>query len=810
MIHFRYIGFLLFFACFGVSFVHGQSARISGKVTNSAGEPMLGATLIISQTNFGTISKDDGSFLIENLPTGKFFLQCTFLGYKSIIDSINLVAGKTLIIDLILQEETSELESVTVTGIQQRENTLMRINMKSIDQIPNTSGNIETVIKTMSGVVSGNEMSSQYSVRGGSFDENLVYVNDVEIYRPLLVQSAMQEGLSFVHPNMVGSLQFSAGAFAAEYGDKMASVLDVNYKRPTDFEGNVYASLLGGGIQLAGADKSKKLTVNAGIRYKTTNYLLNSLDIEGEYQPRFTDFQTLIQYNFSPKSSISFLGNYASNQFALQPISRSTDFGTLTQTLNFTVFYEGQEYDRFDSYQGALNYTYTPNSRLVLKLVSSLFSTAEQVNYDILSEYWLNQISSGASNRDTVINIGTGASLEHARNKLKGNVSTLEHKGLYTFNNASLKWGLSMQQESFDNRLSEWRLIDSAGYSLPYSESELLLDYSYKAQHSIFSYRYKAFVQHTYEFFTNLARIELSYGVRANYSTLNKEFLLSPRASIGLTPDWEQKVNFYFATGIYSQPPLFKELTNYKGELFLDAKAQKSAHFVLGTDYHYQAWGRPFIFTSEVFYKNFYQLTPYKIENVQVKYLPEYRAKGYAAGLDLRVNGEFVPGVESWFSLSLLQTREDTYQDSYQLSDGIVIYPSYYRRPSDQFFTFSVFFQDYLPSNPNYKLHLLVNYGSGLPYSGPTPDRPSEYYMLSSYRRVDVGFSRNIKRQKQTQVGLHDIWIGIEILNLLDASNMASYDWVKTVENNEGRQDSFAVPNYLTGRRLNIKISSKL
>ncbi len=794
-----------------ISFSHisiAQHVTVSGFVANEFKEPMMGASVVFPDKNKGTITDNNGHYKINVDIKSPTVIQCKFLGYKTVSDTIYPSDSKSHVLNFVLYESSSQLESVTVHGVQQRDNSLTRISIKSINQLPTTSGNFEDMLKVQSGVVSGNELSSQYSVRGGSFDENLIYVNDIEIYRPFLVQSATQEGLSFINSSMVSSVQFSAGGFNAEYGDKMASVLDVKYKKPTSFEGGFYSSLLGAGLHFAGTDKSNKVSYNTGIRYKTTSYLLNSLDVEGEYVPRFTDIQTLLSYDLSPNSSISFLGNYSSNSYYLKPENRDTDFGTISETLNFKVYYEGEENDRFDSYMGALSYNYKPNDNLILKVIGSAFDTDEEINYDILSEYWINQVSTGST--DTVINIGTGASLEHARNSLHANVFSLEHRGLYTKGNASWKWGVRVQNEIIDDVLSEWRMIDSAGFSIPYDADEIELDYSYKAQNQLNTFRYSTFIQNTSHFYGENANYSLTVGLRANYWNLNKELLLSPRAAINIKPYWDRQVQFYFATGVYNQPPFYKEIKRYDGELYPDTKAQKSLHFIFGTDYYFQAWNRTFIFTSEIYYKHYSRLIPYKVDNISLTYMPQYHAVGYAQGIDLRVNGEFVEGLESWFNLSLLQTRENTYNDYYINSSGKVIYPGYYRRPTDQTLTMSIFFQDYLPSNPNYKLHLIVNYGTGLPYSGPNNDIPSETYQLNQYRRVDIGFSRFIERQKNKQIGLHDIWITFEILNLIDAPNMASYDWIKTVQNNDGYQSNFAVPNYLTGRRFNLKISAKL
>lgn len=795
-----------------ITHLNAQNALLKGSLADTSGNALLGASVILIESGKGTVTDKTGTYELEIPAEKNVIVQFSYLGYKIQVDTVYAKPNQVLIKNITLLSEPKTLSDVVITSVQQRENSLTRISMKSIDQLPNTSGNIETILKTFSGVVSGNELSSQYSVRGGSYDENLVYVNDIEIHRPLLVQSAQQEGLSFVNPNMVSSIQFSAGGFESRYGDKMASVLDITYKKPTEFEGTVIASLLGSNIHLAGTSKSKKLTYNVGGRYKTTQYLLSSLDVEGEYMPRFADIQSYLTYDLGKKSSVSVLGNYTSNRFSMVPETRSTDFGTVQKTLNFMVYYEGQEKDRFDSYLGAITYAYTPADNLSLKLIASAFRTDEEVSYDILSEYLINQISRGtsSSDSDTIINIGIGGGLEHARNALAGTIRSIEHKGVWAGSNSTLKWGLKFQYEKIKDVLKEWRITDSAGMVTPYTNEYIAYDYNVSAKNTLNSYRYQAYIQNNSRFFANNAEYGLTYGLRANYWDYNEDLLISPRLTFTFKPYWERKVDFYFASGLYGQPPFYKEIKDYKGQIFPDRKAQKSIHFVLGTDVHYTWWNRPFLLSTEIYYKYLYDLVPYKIENIELEYMPEYEARGYAKGVDFRINGEFVPGVESWFSLSFLKSMEDTYNDYYKKLNGEVIYPGYYRRPMDQRVTISVFFQDYLPSNPDYKLHLLVNYGTGLPYSGPDKNIPSQVYSLNQYRRVDVGFSRIIRRKKNKMVGLNDIWISAEVLNMIGAINMASYDWIRTVENNSGVQDFYSVPNYLTGRRFNLKISTKL
>lgn len=799
---------VIFSFCIFLPSSYGQQSLVQGFVTTTDGIPLLAANIGMLNSPGGTVTDENGFYSLKVPVQKKIILSCSYIGYFIEYDTLLLQPGDTVEINFILKKESKSIGEIRI-GIE-KQNTRTKINMKAINQIPNSSNNIETLLKTFGGVTSGNELSSQYNVRGGNFDENLIYVNDIEIYRPLLVQSAQQEGLSFINPNMVSSIQFSAGGFESEFGDKMSSVLDIQYMKPKEFTGFASASLLGADLHLAGISKNKKFTHNTGLRYKTTKYLLGSLDVTGEYLPRFGDLQTYLTYEMSSKSSLSFLGNYSTNRFSLMPTSRSTDFGTIQQTLNFTVFYEGQEKDRFDSYMGALSYIYKPANNTVLKFIASSFQTDEEITYDILSEYWINAISRTSSSNDTTINIGTGGSLEHARDYLTGTIHSIEHKGLWSKDNNILKWGLKFQHEYIDDRLKEWRLIDSAGMTTPFSEKEIGYDYSVGGHNTLNSFRYQAYLQNSNRIFLKTFELNLNYGLRANYWDYNNDLLISPRFIVSVNPYWKRQFNFYFATGLYGQPPFYKELKDYSGLLYPDKRAQKSWHFVLGSDYHYKAWDGPFIFTTEIYYKYLYNIIPYKIDNIEIEYMPQYLARGYAMGVDLRLTGEFVPGVDSWFSLSYLETMEDTYNDYYKKNNGEVVYPGFYRRPSDQRITFSVFFQDYLPSNPDYKVHLLINYGTGLPYSGPYKDRPSQVFLLNQYRRVDVGFSRIIKRQKKANIGLNDIWLSIEILNLLDAPNMSSYDWVKTVENNKSVQNFYSVPNYLTGRRFNLKISTKL
>jgi hypothetical protein len=785
-----------------------EKAYISGYILDENERPLFSASVAIEGTSYGTVTDEEGYFELEVPGGSELELVVFFLGYETYRKRVRPVAGQTISVDHTLSPEIKVLDDVEVTGVRSRENTLVPINIKSISQLPNASQNIEAIIKTMQGVTSGNELSSMYSVRGGSFDENLVYVNNIEIHRPLLVQSAQQEGLSFVNPSLVSSIQFSAGGFDAEYGDKLSSVLDIRYKQPTGFAGSAMASLLGGSAHAEGATRDQRFTHVTGIRYKRTQYLLGTLDTKGDYSPSFTDFQTYLTFDINRKLELSFLGNYATNKFQRIPSERSTDFGTFQQGFNFTVYYEGQELDNFNNYLGAFTLNYKPKDKTSLKFIFSAYNSNEEVSYDLLRQYWISLATQGSGgSRDSLINIGIGSTLDHARDQLTATIYSAEHRGTYFSGRGVMKWGVKAQQELIHDVINEWILIDSAGVSLPWSDESVELFYTNKSEHNLNTFRFSAFLQHTFVFSLPANEVSLTIGARTHYWTYNSNFFISPRTNLSLQPEKFPNLNFHFAAGLYYQPPFYKELKDPAGIIYPDTKSQRALHLVGGYDYKFQAWRRPFIFSSEIYYKHLTQLIPYKLDDVRLNYLPGEQAKGYAAGIDFKVYGEFVPGLESWFSLSLLSTKEDIYNDYYAQLNGKVIYPGYYDRPTQQWVSFSVFFQDYLPSNPDYKVHLLLIYGSGLPYGGPLASRPSQTYPLGPYRRIDIGFSRVIVRNTQKKMGVESIWLSAEILNLLGAQNKVSYDWMRTVESDLGVNLYFAVPNYLTGRIFNAKIS---
>lgn len=790
--------------------VLGQQLTLTGKITDTYGEPLYSATVVEVNSGKGVVSNNNGVFLLKLEKADYYKIQVGFIGYETITDSI--VSENTVQITrnyTLIQGE--EIEKIVVIGNEKRSSTFNPINIKSFSQVPTVSGNLESMLKTLPGVASGNELSSQYSVRGGSFDENLIYVNDIEIYRPLLVQSAKQEGLSFVNPELVSSINFSAGGFNAEYGDKMSSVLNIYYRKPTEFNGSVTASLLGSSAHVEGASKNGKVTHTSGVRYKSTKYILGTLDTKGDYSPTFIDFQSYVTCDLSDKLELSFLGNFARNQFEFEPDTRVTDFGMLQQTYRLTVFYEGREIDFFDTYMGALTLNYRPTDNFLIKIINSGFYSHEEVTYDILGEYRISEAlsTSSSSDRDSIVDIGIGADLEHARNYLDATIISSELKGTWAKGVFNIQWGTKWKSENISEQVNEWNVIDSVGHTLPNSNQNITMTQHVNFDTVINRNTFSGYLQGVYSFSSISSDYTLTLGARYYYSDREKERLISPRMNIVAQPYWADRLSFHLATGIYYQPAFYKELRDYMGN-FYDVKAQKSTHFVAGMDFNFDSWGRPFVFTTEAFYKNISNVIPYKVDDVRIIYMPDYQAKAYATGIDFKVYGEFIQGLESWFSLSLLRTMEDVKNDTYTTNSGKVTRPEYYRRASDQLFNLSVFFQDYLPMNPKYRVHVTLNLTSGLPYPGPDYDTPSEIFNLGPYRRVDMGFSRLIKEKKKGKFGLNDTYIALEVLNVFDVRNKVSYDWVNTVANNTGYFNTYGVPNKLTGRRFNIKLSTKL
>ena len=816
---YRFLIFILLLQMIPLALQAQVEDILRGMVIDYQNKPLNNANVRVKNSTIGTVTDEEGMFQLR-IPPGTVkndSVVVSHVGYESRTIAIGAFSGERPLI-IRLMESTEELARVEVSSPIHTDQSLIRVDPEDFEMMPTVTGDVESIVKKMPGVASRNELSYQYSVRGGNYDENLVYVNGIEIYRPVLVRSGKQEGLSFLNSDMVSSLNFSAGGFQARYGDKMASVLDIRYNKPADFSGDVEMSLLGGSVHLE--DKiGERFTYNTGFRYKTNQYLLNSLDIEGNYKPRFYDLQSYLTYKLTKDLDIEFLGNYNQNRYKFIPQSRETSFGTIEQALNLKIYYEGQEVDVFENYMGALAANYHPTSSLNLRFIGSAYNTIESETYDILGEYYLNELDRSMDSEtygDSIMNIGVGGYLEHARNFLNGRVYSISHKGTWNAGKNLLKWGAKYKREQIIDESNEWKYVDSAGYSIPYSESEVGLYHSLQADNSVRSNRFTAYIQNTHHLNTENGDWFFNAGIRTHYWDFNDEFLISPRINVGFEPYFNNNLKFHFAGGYYHQPPFYKEMKMNNGAVNQEIRSQKSFHLVLGTEYDFTAWGRPFKYTAELYYKHMDRLIPYKVDNVRIDYAGKNMARGFATGIDMKVNGEFVEGVESWASLSVMQTRADIKGDTYVNDRGVTIKPGYYPRPTNQLFNFSLFFQDYIPHYPSYKLQISAHYGSPLPFSPPNTERYDKVFWMPSYRRVDMGFSKLIKGSREEYDAsnpmhyIESLWLGIEVFNLLDINNTISYHWIKTVGNQQGRSGQYAVPNYLTSRRLNVKLVLEL
>ncbi len=816
-----------------------QDGLLRGIVMDSTGRPLEAVSVSVNGEPGGTITDEKGKYEIKLPPYRDLTIIFSFIGYSTEKRIIRLQPGEERTVSLRLKSTIRDLGIVVIEAQRPGDITLTKIEPRTIEQLPNISGNFESFLKTMPGVVSNNELSSTYSVRGGSFDENLVYVNDIEIYRPFLVRAGQQEGLSFINPDLVSEISFSAGGFGARYGDKMSSVLDIKYRTPKKFAGSAYASLQGAGLHLEGASKNEKFTWLSGIRHRSNQFVLKKLDTQGEYKPRFTDLQALLNYKAGKKTEISLLGHYSLNQFNVIPSSRQTEFGSINEALRFTVFFDGRETDEFLTGTGALSISHQVNDSLKLKVNASAFFSREREFFDVLGQYFLDELERDLGSDefgDVAFNRGVGAFLDHARNELDAFVSNVSHIGTYRVRKHQWQWGLKAQHEKINDQLDEWQYRDSADYSIPHPtdqpgqngdpNQQIILNGVVKNKISLSSNRYSAYLQNTWD----LERLSFTIGGRATYFDLNEELNISPRASVSYRPSWNKRLSFRAATGMYYQPPFYRELRNLEGKINRKVLAQESIHFVIGSDYQFLAWGREFKLTSELYYKKMNNLIPYKLDNTRIRYLAKNNAEGYATGIDLRVNGEFVSGIESWVSMGYLKTAEDLKDDVYYrffnsdgeeiipgytfnsiVTDSVKILPGDIPRPTDQRFTFSMFFQDYLPKFPTVRMHLNLIFGTGLPFGPPGNDRYKDILRAPSYRRVDIGFSKiAIDEDKANESrlpvvkNLRSLIFSIEVFNLLQVSNTISYTWITDVS---GRQ--YGIPNYLTSRLLNFKVQAK-
>ena len=794
-----YIFFIFLFI--GSTVLAQSRIKISGKVIDADNQGLELVNVRIGGTTQGTLTDLKGEYELTVASQDSIEIIFSCLGYRTEKRVLAAPQGN-VVLNMRLYTKDKKLGEVVVTEIRKQTSTLQKIDAKDLRLMPDASGgSIESMLSTLAGVNSSNELSSQYSVRGGNFDENIVYVNGIEIYRPLLVRSGQQEGLSFINPDMVGSIGFSSGGYSAEYGDKMSSVLDITYKQPEAFEGAVSASFLGASAMIG--HSTKRFSQLHGFRYKTNSTLLSSLDTKGEYDPSFFDYQTYLTYKFSPNWNISLLGNISNNIYNFTPQERTTKYGTYTSASQFKVYFDGQEKDKFQTFFGALSLNYGVSKYTALSLLASAFATNEIVTYDITGEYWLDELdmANNGGVPQTSGTLGYGTYHEHARNRLNASVFAIAAKGATRFGKNELKYGVNFQHEIIKDRVREWELRDSAGYSLPHTGNGIDLVSSLSSYQNMQSNRFSFYAQDTYKLRAKSGFYTFTGGIRGSYWGFNKEFILSPRASVGYIPNFNDRLTFRFATGLYFQAPFYKELRdtvrtgeNYVVRLNRSIKSQRSIHFVLGSDYSFRAVNRPFKFTAELYYKKLDNLIPYEVDNVRIWYSGRNESKGYAAGLDLKLFGQFVPGTDSWLSFSLMRTQETI--------GGIKV-----PRPTEQRYSVALFFQDYVPRFPKYKFSLRAIWSDGLPVGAPRLGRQAGYFRTTPYRRVDIGASRLLVGEDRLMKRgffryFKSIWIGLDVFNLLDISNVNSYYWVTDIYNHQS-----AVPNYLTMRQFNLRLS---
>ena len=773
--------------------------KISGLVTDTDGNPIELAHVRVKNGIGGTFTDLKGKYELPVISSDTIDVIFTTLGYKKITRRL-FSPPSDITMNIRMTSDIEALGEVNITSHRIQPNTMEKIDVGKAKLLPDASGNsVEALISSMAGVNANNELSSQYSVRGGNFDENAVYVNGIEVYRPLLVRSGQQEGLSFINPDMVSGISFSSGGYSAEYGDKMASVLDITYKKPEIFEGSASVSLQGASASVG--QSYKNFSQIHGIRYKSNSILLGTLDTKGEYNPNFLDYQLYMHYKVNEKLGIGILGNISQNNYNFKPESRSTSFGTLEDIKQFKVYFDGWEKDVFRTFFGAVTFNYLINENNTIEFLASGFATDETETYDIRGEYWLDDSQTDADQGQA--SLGVGAYHEHARNKLNAKVLAFAMKGNSSIKSNKISYGINIQKEVINDRVSEWEMRDSAGYSIPNHASGINMYYSLKSKYELNSIRVGAFIQDTYRLSTDMGRFIATVGLRGSYWNFNKEFIASPRLSIGFVPENASNFTARFATGVYYQSPFYKEfrdtIRNDNGNLEVKLndkiKSQRSIHFILGTDYSFRAINRPFKLTTELYYKKLDDLIPYEVDNVRIRYYGDNCAKGHIAGFDLKLFGEFVPGTDSWLTFSLMQAKEEI--------NGVKV-----PRPTEQRYSIGLFFNDYVPMFPKYKISLKALWNDGLPFGAPTGGRAKAVFRTPAYRRVDIGLSRcfNADNDKFMNRGifssLKNIWLGIDAFNLLDINNVNSFYWVNTVHG-----DQYAVPNYLTGRLINVRLS---
>ena len=785
---------LLLIICLPFCELQAQDFTLTGRVVDSNDSPIELASVSCLSQGKATMTDLKGRFSITLRSADSVAVKFSMIGYKSKTRILRRPRGKQTL--KIILSAMDALDEVVVTEKRRQTTATEQLDVKNLKDNPSVSGNaVEELIQQQAGVSTHNELSSQYNVRGGSFDENSVYINNVEIYRPLLIRSGQQEGLSIINPDMVEAVGFSSGGFEAKYGDKMSSALDITYRRPTRSEASATVSLLGG--TAFAAMGNKRLSMSHALRYKTNRYLLGSLETKGEYRPNYLDYQTFISYRPDSLWTIDFLGNISENHYNFRPTDRETSFGTMEDVKSFKVYFDGQEKDVFRTFFGSLSISrvFGAKRQTKLSLLGSAFYSKEQERYDIQGQYWLDDTQ-------TSENLGVGTYMEHARNYLTSKVASVKLLANHKTRKHDIEGAVTVKFEDISEKASEYEMRDSSGYSIPHNPERLDLIYTLRSNNHIKTTRVEGYLQDTYRFASRGERqsfFTLNYGVRFSHWSFNGETTVSPRASIAMVPAFNNDITFRFSTGLYYQAPFFKEIrdtvtANGMTRAILNdkIKSQQSIHFVGAFDYRFKMKDRPYKFSAEAYYKLMHNLIPYNVNNVKITYYGGNQCDGYAAGLDLKLYGEFVPGTDSWVTFSLMSTK--------QKMDG-----KWVPMPTDQRYAVNVHFTDYFPGTEKWKMTLRLAIADGLPFGAPHSGLERQDFRAPAYKRADIGMSYRLYERGSRKSFIKNAWLGIDCLNLFGINNVNSYYWVTDVSNQQ-----YAVPNYLTGRQINVKLSVAL
>ncbi len=793
---FKYIICLFLLLPTSLQILAQNRVKLSGRVIDDEQNPVIFAIIKVEDQASGTTTDLQGRYQLDFSSADTVTVTFSMMGYVTKKKKLIRPQGN-MRLNITLQTQSINIGEITVKDIRRQMNTTQQLNTENLKRLPSTTGNaVEELVSAQAGVSTHNELSSQYNVRGGSFDENSVYINGVEIYRPMLISSGQQEGLSIINSDMVESINFSAGGFEAKYGDKMSSVLDITYKKPKKFETSVSASLLGAGLYVGYA--KKRISMTHGVRYKTNQYMLGSLETKGEYSPRFLDYQTYISWSPNRHWSLDFIGNISQNKYDFLPADRHTKFGTMQDVKSFRVYFDGKEKDLFRTLFGTLNLSHHFTDRTRLSFIASAFATKEQETYDIQGQYWLDETH-------TTEQLGVGTYMEHARNYLDANMKSLKLLFSHTPKGHNIQTGLTWKHETIRENSREWEMRDSAGYSIPHTDHRLDLIYNQKSSNRISSNRIELFSQDTWRFTNRYGIFSLNYGVRMSYWNWNKEWLFSPRISLGIIPTFNEDFTFRIATGLYYQAPFYKELRDTvtiggtsQVTLNSDIKSQRSLQVVLGGDYRFKLVNRPFKFTTEIYYKALSNLIPYNVDNVKIVYYGGNIGSGYTTGIDFKLFGEFVVGTDSWISFSLMKAQQKVNGKSFP-------------QATDQRYNLNFFFSDFFPGTTRWKMTLKACIADGLPFGPPHTGLERMAFRAPAYKRVDIGMSYRLldnedgRSQKKIIRYLRNIWLGVDCFNLFDISNVSSYYWVTDVTNQQ-----YAVPNFLTRRQINARILIEL